>query len=435
MDNTLKERMESANLLNKARKYSDAIAVYEEVLQKDDSAFSGWDARCYVNSLRKSGKPSSAIAFARSWLAKNASNQHVLNELAWSLYDQYLKGDTGKEAQLVESGKEILKICKPDDMFAPSRQAIFKIVKYYMKLAIPRYEKALEWLEQLDVKQLSDQETQSIDKDGKTKPGASDLEKYYAAKTSILLNLERYSECRQYIDLAQQRISVFHDNQDIWMERKKAKCLVKMGRIEDAEKIMTKVLLRKREWYIFHEMAEIAFAQGNATKAIRYAIDGALAYAEPERKIHLFELMAEILRARGDETTAKLHMELVAAIRKEKAWSISQVLHESLKSYGIEMQAIESSVTILRKLKSIWESLKFVDQSMNSGKIRTILEHGKSGFIETTDNKSYFFRLASVVGSPKLAKPGTAVTFFLEEGFDAKKGKASLNAVNVKISQ
>lgn len=433
MSNAVRDRLEKANTLNKGRDYSGAIAIYEEILQEDETLLSGWDVRSYTNALRKSGKPALAIAFARSQLERYPSYQPLLNELAWALFVQDLKEPFENEHKVLATAQEILDICKPDDQFAPTKLTIFKIMKYYAKLTTPRYDKVLEWLERLDEKQLSEAENQIPAPDGTTKAGASELEKYYAAKTESLLQLGRYPECRQYIDLAIQRIPKFHNNQDVWMERRKAKCLLKTGRCQDAEKILTDILVRKKDWFIYKELADIFVEKGDNDAALKYAIDGALAFGDQDMKIHLYELLAELLRMRGNEAGAKKHLEMVASIRIDKGWPISAAFQQVLESYGISMHELAPKNALRRALEALWEELKFVGKPLSYGRIKTILPNGKNGFITADDGKDYFFRMASFGGPFRLAQPTAQVSFYLEEGFDAKKGCAAINAVNVKL--
>ena len=435
MSNTVRDRLEKANTLNKGRDYSAAIALYEEILQEDETLLSGWDARSYTNSLRKSGKPAAAIAFARSCLERYPSYQPLLNELAWALFVQDLKEPFENEPKVLAAAQEILDICKPDDQFAPTKLTIFKIMKYYAKLTTPRYDKVLEWLERLDEKQLSDAENQIPAPDGSITTVASEVEKYFAAKTESLLQLGRYPECLQYIELAMQRISKFHNNQDVWMERRKAKCLFKTGRCQEAETILTKILVRKKDWFIYKELADIFVEKGDYDAALKYAIEGALAFGDQDMKIHLYELLAELLRKRGDEAGAKKHLEMVASIRIDKGWPISAALQQTLESYEINMHELAPKNALRKALEPRWEELKFVGLPLSYGRIKTILPNGKNGFITADSGKDYFFRLASFGGPSRLARPNAQVSFYLEEGFDAKKGCAANNAVNVKLWQ
>ena len=47
--------------------------------------------------------------------------------------------------------------------------------------------------------------------------------------------------------------------------------------------------------------------------------------------------------------------------------------------------------------------------------------------------ESYFFQMKSVIGKGSKAKIGDKVTYHLKKGFDSKKNKSVMNAVNIKI--
>lgn len=435
MSNRVKDKIEEANALTKNQEYSRAIVLYEDVLKEDGSTLTGWDARNYANALRKSGNPSDAISFVKSCADQLSTNQLLKNELAWALYDKYLKGSIRKDQQCIAAAQEIIDISSPNDQYSPAKMTIFKMIKLFEDLPTPRNDEIFEWLGYLDENNLSGVESQYTSSDGTPRTGASELEKFYVAKTESLLQLGKYAECLHNIDTAQQRITKFHYDQDIWMERRKAKCLLKMEKVQEAEMILNDILARKKEWFIYKEIAEIYASAGKTGDALKYAVDGALAFGDPDKKIHLYEFMAELLRKCGDEASAKQHIELAAAVRIEKDWSISKAFEDIMASYGINLKDIDPLGAVLKKLKPFWERQKFLGKPLMQGRIKSILPNGRAGFIETSDRKSYYFKMASFRGSPKLAQPGMVVEFFLEEGYDAKKNCKSMNAINVKLCQ
>jgi YHS domain-containing protein len=78
--------------------------------------------------------------------------------------------------------------------------------------------------------------------------------------------------------------------------------------------------------------------------------------------------------------------------------------------------------------------LKFDTRPKYSGKIKSILPNGKAGFVETDNGKSYYFSLREFKGKSEKAQVNQYVTFYLEEGYDAKKDRKVMNAVRVEIS-
>ncbi|MDR1737916.1 MAG: hypothetical protein LBR66_03745, partial [Candidatus Symbiothrix sp.] len=94
---------------------------------------------------------------------------------------------------------------------------------------------------------------------------------------------------------------------------------------------------------------------------------------------------------------------------------------------------ISDDIFYEKKLVEVWRKLEVRSQKLE-GKIKTILPGGKAGFVETAKGKSYYFSMRDFKGKPALAQVGKQVEFFLEEGFDAKKGKKTMNATEVVCS-
>jgi len=84
-------------------------------------------------------------------------------------------------------------------------------------------------------------------------------------------------------------------------------------------------------------------------------------------------------------------------------------------------------------LRKIWNTLKFNAQPQYTGKIKSILPNGKAGFVETDKGKTYYFSLREFRGKREKAQVNLPVTFYLEEGYDAKKDRKTMNAVRVEV--
>jgi len=103
-----------------------------------------------------------------------------------------------------------------------------------------------------------------------------------------------------------------------------------------------------------------------------------------------------------------------------------------VSSFNIDKNNIHTAKELMRDLKKIWENLKFGDQEVLRGIIKTIISEGKAGFVETENKKSYFFSTKDFKGRRDLIKEGLKVSFFLKDSFDKKKNQPTKNAVNIK---
>jgi hypothetical protein len=125
---------------------------------------------------------------------------------------------------------------------------------------------------------------------------------------------------------------------------------------------------------------------------------------------------------------AKLHLEYIYRLRQSLAcppdYELLQVMNERQVNVSPEMNMKEFE----RRISTVWNELKYGNKTRYSGRIKSLLPNGKAGFVETDKGKSYYFKINQFKGK---AQPGLRVVFYLEEGFDVKKNKKTMNAVNI----
>ena len=166
-------------------------------------------------------------------------------------------------------------------------------------------------------------------------------------------------------------------------------------------------------------------------KALKFACDAALSSGDSEKKMKLYELLANLNTKLGNYEIAKKHIALVYSIRKEHEWKLDQIL-DTIEKFDVNIDNLGDAKSQERNLKKEWEILMFGDKESNNGTIISILPNGKAGFIKKDDGSSYYFNLRSFVGRKEFAIPGRNVTFIIEDGFDIKKNIQTKIAVNVK---
>ena len=148
--------------------------------------------------------------------------------------------------------------------------------------------------------------------------------------------------------------------------------------------------------------------------------------------MNLYKLLAKLLQSKGKIDDAKTHIELIYQIRSSRQWRIDSELLDLIKQYKIDTTKLSDERELLRKLKRIWEGLKFGSQELLNGTIRTIISEGRAGFIDTDTRKSYFFSAKAFKEKKELMKQGQRVSFYLEDSFDKKKNQPTKIAVSVK---
>jgi len=122
--------------------------------------------------------------------------------------------------------------------------------------------------------------------------------------------------------------------------------------------------------------------------------------------------LAKTLTQLGKDEEARLHEKFIS----------------SLKNKEVNKEAENT-------LRKIWNTLKYNSQPQYSGFIKSILPNGKAGFVATAKGKSYYFSIREFRAKREKLQVGQPVTFFLEEGYDAKKGKSAMNAVKIELSK
>ncbi|MDQ3022327.1 MAG: hypothetical protein M3R36_17420 [Bacteroidota bacterium] len=169
-------------------------------------------------------------------------------------------------------------------------------------------------------------------------------------------------------------------------------------------------------------LAEVYFEMGNCDDALKFSLDAALNKGDVSMKTGLFLLLEKLLGKKGNTELAKRHIELIALIKKENEFKITDELNNLLNKYSINIKNLEEdSASILRFLKKEWEKLIVEFKETFKGEIKNIIQDGRAGFIKADDGKEYYFRINSFKGNTDLLKKGLKVKFYLEDGFDKKK--------------
>ena len=425
--------LQQAGDLAKKGNFDEAVTIYEEYLRHSQTAMPSWDARSYANCLRKLKRNEACIAFAKKQLEAVPDFAPLRNELGWALYDQYIKSSDIDEKTFFRTAEEIVRISDTGNRYSALKRTVFKVLDYCKNRPDPNYESMLNWLDQLPMDQLKEDEETFRAADGTDRALASEVERYYALKIECLLKLNQYAECCDAVDAAMAKVKKFHYDNDIWFKRSYAIALKHLDRASEAEGIYKQLLIKRKEWFMLKELAELYKCQGNTREAIRAAADAALAPGDVEKKVQLFALLAELLNQEGETDAAARHISLSYVIRVEKGWTTPPRFMEQVKKYGIDIENLPSAITLYRSMIPYWEQCKYRGQELLKGRIESLLPNGKAGFIRASTGKQHYFKVASVTGPRHMIKEGKDVTFYLEEGYDSKKNQSTWNAVNIKF--
>ena len=374
MEEDIKTQLKKAKAIYQKKKHDEAEKIYKTAYDEDPEAFTIWDRRFYV----------------------------------WALYHLHIKNPSSED-ELVKSCELISELLIQEDTnkvkVCAYTTSMLKIINYFKDNA---YE-CLKWLDMLNPKLLNSN-PRSMNRDGRISKFYSDKEKWYSLKTKHLLDMGEYEETIKFADEALNELDEFVNNSDIWFKWRIAIANKDLDNYDEALKYLEEIINSKNDWFILKELAEIYSLNGDYDLALRYAIDAALAKGDIKYKINLYRLLDEIFIAKDMDEDSESIVELIEAIEDD-----------------------ENFVEIEKELKERWVEIKFNNQQRSYGTISNILSHGKAGFIKADDGESYYFNIYEIQGDKSKVKEGDYVSFFLEESFDKKKNKKTLNAVNINI--
>lgn len=432
---TIRELRDSATNLRKTQKYQEAITIYDQLWSEGKDDCNEWDGWSYAFCLQKLGQYEKGIVIAKETIEKYPQFSNTKDVYCWCLYYVKIKPPINNEDEFMKFAYEIVTICSQDNKYSPFTITVLKVINHISNKPSYNVEKVYEWVIKLNPELLEEKVATITEKEtGKERELASDKEKYYSILITALFEKKEFEKCLATCDEALSKFTQFHYDNDIWFKRKKAQCFFNLNELDKSLAIYNEILKRKSDWFIKHEIAELYLKMDNLNKSIKFAADAALSFGESDKKMKLYELLANLCIKKGEKDIAKKHIVLVYTIRKEHEWNLEKIMN-IVSRFQVDIKDVKNANFQEKELKQDWENLMFADKVLNTGVIHSLLPNGRAGFIKTVDKNSYYFDLRSFVGRKELAMPNKEVTFFIEDGFDTKKNQPTKIAVNVKIKK
>jgi len=429
--------------LAKEKKFSEALALFNEMCTKYSQFCSEWDWWHYGQCLRKEKKSEQALDACRTAYlelkkksskdTKSSTISCIYGLYAWCIYDCEIKGkEKYDEEKLIKAVEGIEKLVNKTDEMSPYVPAIFALIEHYELQN--KTKKMLEWTSKIDPQTLSVKASSFTKKDGKEVKVASNKEKWYSLHSKALLENELFDKCIKLCEeaLSLTEIQPLHYDNELWFQRRIAQCETHKKNYSKAISLLQNVYLKKKECFIQHDLAEVYYAMGDFKLAYKFALTAAVSNAPLEFKGKLFELLAKILSKNDHVDKAGLHILLDIKLHDEKGWKVSDELKGKAQSLKVDLSDSRTSNQLLSELMKFWnKELNDVEPPL-TGKIDRLLGSGKGGFIRTDDGNSYYFKVSSVVGKHHI-NGGEKVSFTLEDSFDKKKGTPSKAATNIHL--
>jgi len=421
-----------ATELRQGKQFAAAIPIYEKIWSEFQEQCNEWDLWGYIYCLKQCERYEEAIELCKIGKERWENFQNIDNLYAWCLYFKELKNNRSDDEQHFLSTIDlIIELCNKDYTYSPLKKTILLAAKYLKE----KNEGALmlNYLRLLPKEVLNNNSVEYTRDKEVVRELASELEQYYSYLTEALLQIDDYQSCIDKSSDALKAIKKFHYDNDIWLNRRIAKSYLGLEQTDKAIEIYKTILMRKKDWFIFKEIAEIYLTKGEYEQAIFYAVKGALAYGEPEKKVNLYQTIGDILEKMENKEKAEMHYILSHKLREEKGWIINDNLMSKMKNINrMSLLEVKNSGELHRDLMNFWKSVDEANEKRYYGVITTVLQGSNCGFIKCEDGNSYYFKIKSTQIKKAEIVAGLKVSFTLEDSFDRKKGKKTKSAVKIK---
>ena len=375
----------------------------------------------YGTILRKNNNSNKFIEICRENIRnKNIiKNKYIISILCWCIYDVYIKDYEKQEEtdfqEFLKEAKFIRDNCKQlekkREHHNPYVLTIFKVIRVYLKCASVNYKEILKWLEALNPNELSEEEYNFQDSDGKDREMASKKEFYYQYKTKALEKLQKYEECIEVCEEAFQNIENFHYRNDIWIKARLyfSKCMeADSNSVEDEIKKYKELAYKENHWFMYHKLSLICWRYGKTDEAILYVNKALSCRFEFEKMIKLLQDAALLYENRGDTINAKRYYEASAYYRNRNGWKITEELEFAISKYNLDINN-KPNVSKLQEIASEYVKQVEGEDEQLVGKIIKI--NGEYGFIGVRGKKENIYFKRKDIINPKLLTTGCIVDF------------------------
>lgn len=412
----------------KEKDYKKALPLYQELWNSGNES-DGWDGWGYAFCLEKIGKISDALEVCRK-VYKLGPEEEVWSQLyAQCIYKLEIDKEPVEDFnRFLKAASGILKLVPQHNIYAPYTRTVFKVCRQLKERA--KFEEVLHWLGRLDVSLLSDKVYEFTNERGKRQQVPSELQQYYGARCRALFKTSRFEACQECVTEGLSAVKKVVNEGDLWLERLCAKAGAARGNVKEAFEALEALLYRKQAWFLYDELARLAKRLGKQEVAWRYMILCLNDRSPADLRVNVFSKAATWLSEQGNEKKAAEHMQLALSIRHEKGWPIKGELLASAQALRIETEGLPPSHKLIKSLRGWWNQQLEELEPRLKGRVVRLISEGKAGFIESDNKTTYFFQQRYVKGGP--ASEGESVTFKTAPGFDKKRDKPTVNAVQIK---
>ena len=414
--------------LIKGKNFEESLELISQIWQNHPNDITEWDVWRYAISLKNLKRYDEALQLCKKYANIYPKNESINNVYAWCIF--YLKIRKKDNPHIIDDAHLIQKLASKNKPYTAYIPTAYAILKQITNDPVFPAEEVLEWTNELDFDNLSEQ-TYSFKQKGKKIEIASQKEYFLMWHIKALFFSEQYADCIQFANSVFDKISKFHYDNDIWVQRLIAMSYHQLKNYEEAIEVYKNILSKKNEWFLHKEIAELYFEMNQFDLAFKDAIIAVENNIPLEKKVSAILLLARILYKQELQDLSLKHYLLVYLIRQHNNWKIDKKLLSLLNDNHLLDNNPELNY-VHKTLSEYWQSQTVNTHEVLTGVIHNILGHGNAGFIKA-DDKSYYFKVSDFKSDAKYFNVKQKVSFNLKEGFDKKKQIKTMNAVNVKI--
>jgi len=435
----MENQLQIAKELRQEKKFKEAVDLYAQMYDDESVVFNNWDIWSYVHSLKNCGQLDKSIELSEKHIEEYPDFELLKNNLVWAYFDKYIRNFNSDSINEIERALNRIyelngqqEINETNKIPCAFTIGVFKVLKHYRRPNFNLF-KTRYWIDKISPEKLSKQE-QTMEQNGVERKLASDFENYYSYLISLQYNEGSFKECIQSAELALESISHFHYDNSNWFKRRMALSYFELGELDKAEEILSPLEKGTNEkWFIEYELSQIYFEQRDFGKSLEFALKAAKNFGDDFMKVNLYTHLARIFYKQDKIQYAKAHAELVICIKRDNGSKLDSKQEKLVSFFNLDFEGEKSLKEQKRIVEKIWDELVYDGQKLLKGTIVKILPNGKAGFINEDYRGSYFFSFRSVKGNKRLITEGSRVIFYLKEGFDKKKNKKTMNAVEIKL--
>lgn len=423
MNQNFKEIMGKAREFYRQKDYQQALDSFEKTWKEKKEIFFPDDLYNFCVCLRKEKRIGEAIPTCVELVKIEPQTTRFKNLLGWMYYDDlFQEKKYSSEQDFLQKAEEITALTCFEES-SPYELTVMKTLEWLRgKTSIPSSVTKL-WLQKVEPSLLSVKPFKIEIDPGKEVRKPSHLEVWYATHTSLLLKEGGFQNCIEACEKALEEIQKqIPDGETFWLYWRKALCLEKTGKYEDALSVLFSIRQKQKDWFFHFEIAQIYSKIKNYELALKHALKAALFPTSMTNKVEVYLFLADLFAISHQTEMERKNLWLYILTKNKEDWCNVQVIQDKLHSFGYPSTL--TSTQLYRELKTLWAMLLRKMLLPENGHIQKVFG-GKKGFIRNEKGKEYFFTIDQFQALPLLLKEGLKVTIYIDPEEIEKCGKAT----------